>query len=79
MIDALAELVEVATHGRIAAATLGRDSSLASLDSVEVLELVVVLEERFAIRLDERDLVRANWETFGHLVDLVARAARPAP
>lgn len=70
----LADLVSGAARGRLAPAAITPETPLgsggAALDSVELLELVVSIEERFAVEVEPEDLTRLD--TFARLVDLVA-------
>jgi acyl carrier protein len=43
------------------------------LDSASVLELVLFLEQRFAIRIDDREVGIANFDTLAALAALVRR------
>jgi acyl carrier protein len=55
------------------------DSGL--VDSTGMLEVIAFLESEFAIRVRDQEMVPANLETIGRIVDFVARkraAARPA-
>lgn len=74
-----------ATAGQVAdvvAATLGVDrgrlapstplfGSLPELDSMAVVEIVVALEERFGITIDEEDLTAETFATVASLAGLV--------
>ena len=77
----LAELVAVAARGRVEAAQLEADTALlttgVALDSVEVLELVVSIEERLGVELTQDDLAPVHWASFAALLRLVqGRLAR---
>jgi len=45
--------------------------SLPELDSMAVVELMVALEQRFAIRIDDGDLQGEVFETLGSLTEFV--------
>ena len=44
-----------------------------AIDSLGILELVTFLAERFGIELQDEDLDRANFESFGQLARFVER------
>jgi acyl carrier protein len=46
--------------------------SVAELDSMAVLEVVVALEARFGFEIDDSELTGEVFETFGTLTDFVA-------
>ena len=48
-----------------------------ALDSIEILELVVVIEERLGVELGTADLTPANLETFARLAALVDARRSP--
>jgi acyl carrier protein len=48
--------------------------SLPELDSMAVLELIVVLEDRFGIVVDGDDVSAETFETIGSLTEFVERA-----
>jgi acyl carrier protein len=77
----LAELIGTVSRDRIRSSELAPETSLvdgaAALDSVQVLELVVAVEERFGVELRAEDFQRGGLATFGQLTELVAaRCAR---
>ncbi len=43
------------------------------LDSIDALEIVVLLEKRYAIRLTDMETARAAFSTFATLAEFVAR------
>jgi acyl carrier protein len=45
------------------------------LDSMAVVEVVVALQERFAIEIDDAEITGEMFETFGTLTDFVASKA----
>jgi acyl carrier protein len=45
--------------------------SLPELDSMAVVELVVAIEQRFGIRIDEDEITAEAFETVGSLAELV--------
>ncbi|MGX7678044.1 acyl carrier protein [Jatrophihabitans sp. DSM 45814] len=45
--------------------------SVAELDSMAVIELVVALEHRFGIEVDDSEMTGDLFETFGSLADFV--------
>jgi acyl carrier protein len=63
-------------------AQLGDDASLLDsgiIDSTGVLEIVAFLEERFGIRVEDRDIVPENLDSIARLEAFVARARPSAP
>lgn len=78
--NALADIIATVTQGRVEAASIAPETVLVdggvALDSLEILELVVVIEERLGVELDTADLTPANLGTFARLTALVdARVA----
>lgn len=62
-------------------ASLGPDDSLVStglLDSLALLKLLLFLETRFGVKVDDRDVVPANFDTLNRIVGFVERN-RPRP
>jgi acyl carrier protein len=52
--------------------------SLPELDSMAVLELIVVLEDRFGIVVDGDDVSAETFESVASLTEFVSRAQAPA-
>ena len=44
-----------------------------AVDSVGILDLVLFLEERFAVRFGPEDLESESFQTIGGIVDLIER------
>jgi acyl carrier protein len=61
------------------AASIGPDTellgNLPELDSMAVLELVVALEERFGVTIDDDEVTAEVFETLGSLTAMVAAKA----
>lgn len=51
--------------------------ALPELDSLTVVELIVVLEERFGITVDGDDVTAEAFETLASLTDFVTAQAQP--
>jgi acyl carrier protein len=51
--------------------------ALAELDSLTVVELIVVLEQRFGITVEGEDVTAEAFETLGSLTAFVSRQAQP--
>jgi acyl carrier protein len=63
------------------ATALTTDTSLIEggyVDSTGMLEVVGFLEEQFSIRVEDEDLVPANFETIGRIAAYLDRKRRPA-
>jgi len=52
-------------------ATTGLFGSLPELDSMAVVELVMELQERFGIEIDDDEITGDSFETLGNLAELV--------
>jgi len=52
--------------------------SLPELDSLTVVELILALEERFGITVDEDDVSAETFETLATLTDFVSAKTQPA-
>lgn len=63
-------------ESRLSAQTALLDS-MPDLDSMAVVELVVALEERFGMEVDDDDLSGDVFETVGSLASFVAAQRRP--
>jgi acyl carrier protein len=62
------------------ATALTTDTSLIEggyVDSTGMLEVVGFLEEQFSIRVEDEDLVPANFETIGRIAAYLDRKRRP--
>jgi acyl carrier protein len=62
-------------------AQLSDDASLLDcgiIDSTGVLEIVAFLEERFGIRLEDREIVPENLDSIARLEAFIARSSAPA-
>lgn len=49
-------------------------SSVLQMDSLSLLHLLVALEDDLGIEIDDEDVMNANLETVGNLVDMVRQA-----
>ena len=49
------------------------------IDSLGILELMMFLGETYGIEIGDGDFAPENFETIGHLVQLVERKRAPAP
>ena len=59
----------------------GADSNLysAGLDSMAIMQLLVIVEEEYGVSIPEGDLTRHNFSTIRHLAQLIReRSARAA-
>ena len=44
------------------------------LDSMAIMQLLILIEERFSVRLSEADVTRENFSSVRHLASLISRA-----
>ncbi|MDM0116492.1 acyl carrier protein [Variovorax sp. J22R133] len=73
--DALVDLIHQITPVDVAAETLSRDSSLTTdlmLDSISLISLVALTEERFGVSFAGHTEAVANLATIGEALDLIA-------
>jgi acyl carrier protein len=72
-LDEITDLLAVtlAVDGAALDASTQLFGSLPELDSMAVVELVVAIEQRFGIRIDEDEITAEAFETVGSLAELV--------
>ncbi|WFG44934.1 acyl carrier protein [Pseudonocardia alni] len=71
--DALADVLGLAERGLSLTRSSPLFGSLPELDSLAVMEVLVALEERFGIAVDDEDVTIEVFATLGSLCDLVQR------
>lgn len=51
------------------------DSKLSDLglDSIQIMMMIVIIEEKFGIVIDDADLIETNFETVRTVLDLIAK------
>jgi acyl carrier protein len=58
--------------------TDGTDLFAAGLDSMGIMQLMILLEERFGVRVPESAVTRENFATVASLAAMVRRCGAPA-
>ncbi len=58
--------------------TDGADLFAAGLDSMGIMQLMILLEERFGVRVPESAVTRENFATVASLAAMVRRCGAPA-
>lgn len=78
--DVRAKVLELASRARAKTSTLRDDEVIPEtglLDSAAIMELIVWLETRFDVEIDQGDLTIENFGTVNAIVDYLAAHARP--
>jgi acyl carrier protein len=78
--DVRAKVLELASRARAKTSTLRDDEVIPEtglLDSAAIMELIVWLETRFDVEIDQGDLTIENFGTVNAIVDYLASHARP--
>jgi acyl carrier protein len=73
VVDALHHVLGETTSAEPLTEETGLFGSLPELDSLSLVELITVLEERFGFDIDEDDITAEVFETVGSLAHYVAR------
>lgn len=73
LVDQIVPVLKSCGHRYEGEITSGTYLTDLGIDSVGILELVVSLEEQFNISFEDEDLVSANFQTIGSLLNLLEK------